>query len=155
MKRGDLLELLLAESRENTDMNHQLEQLQEEKKTLLKINAKLRQQLQQKDEELSAVLRTMEQKDAELSAAFQTMKQKDEELDAALHNMQQMHIEIQELRQNVEELREARDLKIEKAADDITDVTLKMRDVFETARKAADLYLAHIEGLSKSSEQQS
>ena len=127
LKRGDLLELLLAESRENTDMNHQLEQLQEQKKTLMKINAKLRQQFQQKDTELSAVLQRMEQKD----------------------------LEIRELRQNVEELRKARDLKIEKAADDITDVTLKMRGVFETARKAADLYLAHIEGLSKSSEQQS
>ena len=127
LKRGDLLELLLTESRENTDMNHQLEQLQEQKKTLMKINAKLRQQFQQKDTELSAVLQRMEQKD----------------------------LEIRELRQNVEELRKARDLKIEKAADDITDVTLKMRGVFETARKAADLYLAHIEGLSKSSEQQS
>ena len=127
LKRGDLLELLLAESRENTDMNHQLEQLQEQKKTLMKINAKLRQQFQQKDTELSAVLQRMEQKD----------------------------LEIRELRQNVEELRKAREFKIEKAADDITDVTLKMRGVFETARKAADLYLAHIEGLSKSSEQQS
>ena len=167
LKRGDLLELLLAESRENTGLNNQLEQLTKEKKTLLKINAQLRQQLQDKDAELAKAFAGLQQKDADLAKALESMRQKDAELssaltgiqrkdaalDSILAGMQEREAAFTALQKQTDELKADRELRMEKAADDVMNVTLKMREVFETAQKAAELYLTHIENLSASQNQ--
>ena len=119
LKRDDLLGLLLEESRENTELSGQIRRLREENNGLREAASRLQKQLRQKDQELSSVLERMEKKDSELD----------------------------ELRRSIEALKEKRTLRIENAADDMSELALRFRDVFETAKKTADLYLAHIEVL--------
>ena len=115
LKRGDLLELLLAENRENTELSRALEESRQEKQSLLKEISGLKQQTEQRDAEIKNLWKKLEEKEADLA----------------------------ELQREFEELKSARHINISEAGS-IAEASLLLSGIFEAAQRAADIYLTNV-----------
>lgn len=140
--RRDLLQLLVAQGKENIQLQTELDET--------------REQLTQSQESNERLKAKLDEKDARFQESNERLKAKLDEKDSLIEKLKgrldQKDARIQELREQMEEWLTSRRIELEDAGS-IAEAALRLNGIFEVAQQAAEQYLYNIRvnrGLEKS-----
>lgn len=169
LRRRDLLELLVAQGKENIQIQEELNKTSEELAQAQEVNERLKARLNEKDaqmEETSKRLKAkLDEKDAQMEETSGRLKAKLDEKDIQIHEttehlkakldekdalieklkgrLDHKDAQIKTLRRRIEEWRSSKRIELEEAGS-IAEAALRLNGIFEVAQQAADQYLYNI-----------
>lgn len=178
LRRRDLLQLLVAQGKENIQLEEELDitkgelaqsqesnerlkaKLDEKDASFEETNERLKAKLNEKDasfQETNERLKArLNEKDAHFQEMSERLKAKLDEKDALIEKLKgrldQKDLRIHELRAQMEEWLHSRRIELEEAGS-IAEAALQLNGIFEVAQQAAEQYLYNIrvnQGLEKS-----
>ena len=129
LRRGDLLQLLLAESRENN--------------LLTEENASLHDQLDVRTQEAERLRSELADRDTQLSQLWARMDAKFLQLEQLRRQLEARDVEVASLRRQLRESTSLAGLQLDEVGS-IAEAVLRVNGVFETAQRAADQFLAEL-----------
>ncbi len=151
LRRRDLLELLVAQGKENIQIQEELNKTSEELAQAQEVNERLKARLNEKDaqmEETSKHLKAkLDEKDVQIHETTEHLKAKLDEKDALIEKLKgrldHKDAQIKTLRRRIEEWRSSKRIELEEAGS-IAEAALRLNGIFEVAQQAADQYLYNI-----------
>lgn len=151
LRRRDLLELLVAQGKENIQIQEELNKTSEELAQAQEVNERLKARLNEKDaqmEETSERLKAkLDEKDIQIHETTEHLKAKLDEKDALIEKLKgrldHKDAQIKTLRRRIEEWRSSKRIELEEAGS-IAEAALRLNGIFEVAQQAADQYLYNI-----------
>ena len=151
LRRRDLLELLVAQGKENIQIQEELNKTSEELAQAQEVNERLKARLNEKDaqmEETSERLKAkLDEKDIQIHETTEHLKAKLDEKDALIEKLKgrldHKDAQIKTLRRRIEEWRSSKRIELEEAGS-IAEAALRLNGICEVAQQAADQYLYNI-----------
>ena len=142
LRRRDLLQLLVAQGKENIQLQEELDTTKGELAQSQESNEKLKARLDEKDLHFQESNERLKAKLDEKDARIEKLKGRLDQKDARIH----------ELREQMEHWLNSRRIELEDAGS-IAEAALRLNGIFEVAQQAAEQYLYNIRvnrGLEKS-----
>lgn len=160
LRRRDLLQLLVAQGKENIQLQEELDTTKGELAQSQESNEKLKARLDEKDlhfqESNERLKAKLDEKDARFQESNERLKAKLNEKDILIEKLKgrldQKDARIHELREQMEHWLNSRRIELEDAGS-IAEAALRLNGIFEVAQQAAEQYLYNIRvnrGLEKS-----
>lgn len=160
LRRRDLLQLLVAQGKENVQLQAEFDETKEELAQLQESYERLKAKLNEKDasfqESNDRLKAKLDEKDASFQESNNRLKAKLNEKDALIEKLKGRldlkDARIHELREQMEEWLNSRRIELEDAGS-IAEAALRLNGIFEVAQQAADHYLYNVRvnrGLEKS-----
>lgn len=160
LRRRDLLQLLVAQGKENVQLQAEFDETKEELAQLQESYERLKAKLDDKDatfqESYDRLKAKLDEKDISFQESNDRLKVKLNEKDALIEKLKgrldQKDARIHELRERMEEWLASRRIELEDAGS-IAEAALRLNGIFEVAQQAAEQYLYNIRvnrGLEKS-----
>ena len=151
LRRRDLLELLVAQGKENIQIQEELNKTSEELAQAQEVNERLKARLNEKDaqmDETSGRLKAkLDEKDIQIHETTEHLKAKLDEKDALIEKLKgrldHKDAQIKTLRRRIEEWQSSKRIELEEAGS-IAEAALRLNGIFEVAQQAADQYLYNI-----------
>lgn len=154
LRRRDLLQLLVAQGKENIQLQEELDETKGELAQSQESNDRLKAKLDEKDALIEKLKGRLDEKDAvtegekaQSQKSSDRLKAKLDEKDALIEKLKgrldEKDAKIHQLREEMAELRVSRRIELEKSGS-IAEAALKLNGVFEAAQRAADQYLDNI-----------
>ena len=151
LRRQDLLQLLVTQSKENLALREELEKTNTDLTQSMDTTERLKGKLNDKDALIEKLKGRLDEKDLQVKTFKERLKEKDIRIDRLKGRLDQKDEQIEALRKVIEEYRSGRIFEMEGDIS-IAEIARKLEGIFAAAQKAVDQYLDGVRGTMQGGE---